>query len=727
MTDRHWRSEHIGEAFYRRRVAMGRGYTVRRFATEVLQGRVSENLLSAIEKGTRFPSEALVRRLASLSGEDPKHLLATLWRDRLLYSFRKELIKVLKAPKGIGGISDGDLAVVISRAISALPEDESWIDRSTWHENFRAAPKRKAGVFDANDDLVGRAEKILLERDLIEQQGSRVRLRNRDYIASDVHEQQALATEFFEIFAKGLLDKLVLGQDGNETYLRNHFIHVDEDRIPQLQAELHQAIADVLSRFETTAGGDSGFLKRPDDSDPIGSQAKMNHSGKQDNWPILLTLLLTTFCACDGGTSGFDPIPLGERAVIQDVRNNGSCQELDGTTYCRANRTAAAATPTPSLAAVTTTPIPTATEPPVAPTPTATTTPVRTVKAMPLTPSIVLEFLGGAISLLCNRSSDRISCELDFLFSAIGFPFEASYRIAARNVQGDDPWTISEAAPLGETGEADDDQDGIPNCFDPCPGDTRNECNDPCARDSDSDGKPDCVDLCPGDPIEADLDGDGQPNCLDPCPVDPADVCSDVCARDSDGDGYSDCDDICPFDPGQMPDMDGDGIPDCMDPCVDSADLTCFSFEDRDGDGLLDFSDSCPDDPENLCFDNCGADFDGDGSPFCVDPCPADPEDNCPNPCAIDSDGDGTTDCEDPCPNFAEFDARMTVDLPLNNSDPEVLVEIAVLAFIGATQDIPTTVDELSETGATFVFVTDLLPIRDQSARVELRTWFASD
>src|SRR5258705_13763742 len=89
----------IKDAFYETRVLMGREYTVRRFAKEVLGDSVDAVMLSYIEKGKRFPSEALVRRLAAIRKEDAHSLLALLWRDRILYAFGKELRRVLHAPR----------------------------------------------------------------------------------------------------------------------------------------------------------------------------------------------------------------------------------------------------------------------------------------------------------------------------------------------------------------------------------------------------------------------------------------------------------------------------------------------------------------------------------------------------------------------------------------------------------------------------------------------------
>ena len=92
----------IKDVFYETRVLMGRDYTLRRFANEVLGGSVDPVMLGYIEKGKRFPSEALVRRLAAVRKQDPHELLALLWRDRMLYAFGRELRRVLHAPRARG-------------------------------------------------------------------------------------------------------------------------------------------------------------------------------------------------------------------------------------------------------------------------------------------------------------------------------------------------------------------------------------------------------------------------------------------------------------------------------------------------------------------------------------------------------------------------------------------------------------------------------------------------
>ena len=59
----------IRDVFYETRVLMGRDYTIRRFAEEALASAIDPVMLGYIEKGKRFPNEALVRRLAAIRKE----------------------------------------------------------------------------------------------------------------------------------------------------------------------------------------------------------------------------------------------------------------------------------------------------------------------------------------------------------------------------------------------------------------------------------------------------------------------------------------------------------------------------------------------------------------------------------------------------------------------------------------------------------------------------------
>lgn len=250
----------IKDVFYETRVLTGREYTVRRFATEVLGDSVDPVMLGYIEKGTRFPNEALVRRLAAIRKEDPQPLLALLWRDRVVYAFGKELRRALHAPRAVAGIEDADLAVLISQAIAALPDDGSWTPLRRWRAQFRTAPPRRARAIVVSETLAKQVEETLRQHELIEIHGAKVRRCGRHFVAKDTQERQALALEFCALFAKGLLDKLALPDTDTGTYLRNHYLNVDPKRLAEFQKRLDEAVRKLAEEFATEASSETRFL-----------------------------------------------------------------------------------------------------------------------------------------------------------------------------------------------------------------------------------------------------------------------------------------------------------------------------------------------------------------------------------------------------------------------------------------------------------------------------------
>jgi hypothetical protein len=250
----------IRDIFYETRVLLGREYTLRRFATEVLEGSIDPVMLGYIEKGKRLPSESLVRRLAAVRREDPRALLALLWRDRMLHAFGKELKRVLKAPHAVDGIEDATLAVHVSQAIAALPDDGSWVTTAQWRKRFRQGGDRRSQRKPLAAAVAGRVERLLRDRGLIEVQGARVRRRGRHYVAGDVEERQSLAVEFCALFVKGLLDKLVFPEAETGTYLRNHYLNIEEERLPEFQRRLEEALRGLAEEFAADAGRDTRFL-----------------------------------------------------------------------------------------------------------------------------------------------------------------------------------------------------------------------------------------------------------------------------------------------------------------------------------------------------------------------------------------------------------------------------------------------------------------------------------
>jgi len=250
----------IGQVFYETRVLLGREYTLRRFAAECLGGRVDPVMLGYIEKGQRFPTEALVRRLAVVRREDPMPLLALLWRDRMLHAFGKELKRVLHAPRAVSGIEDADLAVLVSQAIAALPDDGSPMPLSRWRRQIRSGVDRRSQREVVDDALAKRVEELLRTREVVEVSGQRVRRKERHYVATDSGERLSLALEFCALFAKGLVDKLVLAESEPETYLRNHFLHLSPQRLPEFQRRLEEALRKLAEEFAEDESAETRFL-----------------------------------------------------------------------------------------------------------------------------------------------------------------------------------------------------------------------------------------------------------------------------------------------------------------------------------------------------------------------------------------------------------------------------------------------------------------------------------
>ncbi len=250
----------IRDVFYETRVLMGRDFTIRRFAEEILEGALDPVMLGYIEKGKRFPSEALVRRLAVIRKQDPHELLALLWRDRMLHGFGKELRRVLAAPRSLTDIDDADLAVLTSQAIAALPDDGEWITTAKWRAAFRTVKGQKRKDQKVPAALIERVEKLLSERELVEIRASAVRRRGRHFVAQTKEEKQTLALEFCALFSKGLLDKLALAEKNTGTYLRDHYFNIPSKRIPEFHKRLDQALQQLAEEFADDASSKNRFM-----------------------------------------------------------------------------------------------------------------------------------------------------------------------------------------------------------------------------------------------------------------------------------------------------------------------------------------------------------------------------------------------------------------------------------------------------------------------------------
>jgi len=250
----------IGDIFYETRVLHGRRWSLRRFATEALDGRIEPVMLSYIEKGERFPSEDLVRQLAAFRHEDPQPLLAVLWRDRIRHAIRRELDRAFQAEPSVAEVTDGSLAIRLSRAVAALPDDGAWIPYARWRKELRREGKRRRRSAADEAALDSRVEETLRRHDLVEIRGDRVRRKGRHLQAEGAEERRAVALQYAGLFAKGLIDRVALRDVDTGTFLRNHYLNVERARIAEFHTALDAALREVTERFAATPSRDTEFM-----------------------------------------------------------------------------------------------------------------------------------------------------------------------------------------------------------------------------------------------------------------------------------------------------------------------------------------------------------------------------------------------------------------------------------------------------------------------------------
>lgn len=241
------KSQSIGEVFYRTRVLRGREWTLRRFAPEL---GIDHVLLSYIEKGQRFPSEDLVRKLAAIRREDERELLAILHRDRMVRAFAREIRRAL-----IGGGSDDDAeppqspsaSAVSSRALAALPDSGGELPRAAWQRSVRAAIRAEGGRGSKAE--LDAAVATLEQKGLVAIEAGKVRKRASHVHALQPTERVDLAIEFAGIFAKSLTDEVI--RAASPTYLQNHFLTLAPGKRQEFQRELDAAIRALIAKFSS--------------------------------------------------------------------------------------------------------------------------------------------------------------------------------------------------------------------------------------------------------------------------------------------------------------------------------------------------------------------------------------------------------------------------------------------------------------------------------------------
>lgn len=251
----------IGDIFYETRVLGGRHWTLQRFAREALDGQIEPVMLSYIEKGERFPSEELVRRLAEVRREQPDPLLAVLWRDRIRHIVGRELDRLLAySPQANARKEEGTLAVRFSYALAALPADGSPIDYEHWRRDLRRGAPRGRRSAAEEHRLDDRVETTLKRHGLIDVRGGLVRRKGRHLQAEGMEERRVVAHQFVGLFTKGLLDRVALPQVDTGTYLRNHYAHIPRDRIADFHADLDAALRALTDRYAVEPSADSAFM-----------------------------------------------------------------------------------------------------------------------------------------------------------------------------------------------------------------------------------------------------------------------------------------------------------------------------------------------------------------------------------------------------------------------------------------------------------------------------------
>lgn len=244
----------IRELFYETRVLRGRDWTIRRFAAEL---GVDPVLLGYIEKGERFPNEELVRKLARLRGDDPRELLAVLYRDRMVRALAREIRRAMagavaddsgEADEATPGVS---FSVAVSQAFAALPDDGTPLALTAFRKAVKGALEDTFGKASRADTR--RVEDALVEKGLIEVGAREVRKKGHHIHAQAPDERLDLALEFAAIFAKSLTDKLV--RERRATYLKNHFLLIPPQRVDAFRKKLDGAIQEVVKEFATSAEG----------------------------------------------------------------------------------------------------------------------------------------------------------------------------------------------------------------------------------------------------------------------------------------------------------------------------------------------------------------------------------------------------------------------------------------------------------------------------------------
>jgi hypothetical protein len=143
----------------------------------------------------------------------------------------------------------------VSRAIAALPDDGEFITTTKWYAQIGVAVRDKSKASD-----VKRVADLLKERGLVEVAKGKVRRKSRHFVATTLEEKRALAMEFTAIYTKALLDKISLPERAAATHLRNHYLHIERDKLPEFYQRLEKAARALAEEYAADAGAGTEFL-----------------------------------------------------------------------------------------------------------------------------------------------------------------------------------------------------------------------------------------------------------------------------------------------------------------------------------------------------------------------------------------------------------------------------------------------------------------------------------
>ena len=249
------RSKRIRDLFYETRTRLGKRCTLKVCAQEVFQGMVEAAMLGHIETGKRYPSQALVRRLAEIRKEDPKPLLALLFQERMVDAFGTELSRILQDDDEGWSRVDASQelsAGILEHALTLLPDDGAWEDKKAWRDRISALASQELAGQDVTD-LVDEAVTLLNKEEIVEMKGKKVRLKNPQYVVTLPELRRRYAIRYCQVFSKALVERLFFHDD--RAFAANFHFQLLDERFNDFKKDLRAALKQVVDTYD---GGESG-------------------------------------------------------------------------------------------------------------------------------------------------------------------------------------------------------------------------------------------------------------------------------------------------------------------------------------------------------------------------------------------------------------------------------------------------------------------------------------